>query len=105
MVRVVAPRPSTDSGRGATTLTLPIIHIGKHVPMWYSVGTMNQELQKKLEAQAAKIEAIYVSVEKTRKYFVLIFWVTVVGFVLPLIGLAFAVPNFLNVYSNIGQGL
>jgi len=50
-----------------------------------------------------KIDAIYVSVEKTRKY---IFWtvvVTVVLFVVPLLGLVFAVPSFISTYSEIGN--
>ena len=57
-----------------------------------------------------KIDAIYVSVEKTRKYF---FWTAVISlalFILPLIGLAFAIPSFLssytddiNAYSNLTQ--
>jgi len=59
---------------------------------------MDQELKKQLEEQMLKIDAIYKSVEKTRKYFVTMLWVTVGVIVLPLIGLAFVIPAFLNNY-------
>ncbi len=62
---------------------------------------MDQELKNKLEEQAIKIDAIYKSVEKTRKYFVTMLWVTVGAVALPLIGLVFAIPAFLNNY--VGQ--
>lgn len=61
---------------------------------------MEQELQKKIEEQGLKIDAIYKSVEKTRKYFLAIIWITVLAVVLPMIGLAFAIPSFLNIYSD-----
>lgn len=43
-----------------------------------------------------KIDAIYVSVEKTRQYFLWTLIITLVLFFLPLIGLMFAIPAFLN---------
>lgn len=61
---------------------------------------MEQELNKKIEEQGLKIDAIYKSVEKTRKYFLMIIWVTVLGVVLPLIGLAFVLPSFLSNYVD-----
>lgn len=61
---------------------------------------MEQELQKKIEEQGLKIDAIYKSVEKTRKYFLVIIWITVLAVVLPMIGLVFAIPSFLNTYTN-----
>ena len=64
---------------------------------------MEQEILKKLEEQEKKIDAIFVSVEKTRKYFLTISWVTVIAVVLPLIGLMFAIPNFISTYSNISN--
>lgn len=63
---------------------------------------MDQELQKKLIEQELKLDAIYKSVEKTRKYFLIIIWVTIIMVVLPLIGLLFAIPKFLGVYSSLG---
>lgn len=57
-----------------------------------------QNLKNKINEQVVKIDAIYKSVEKTRKYFVTMLWVTVGVIVLPLIGLAFALPAFLDNY-------
>lgn len=65
---------------------------------------MDQDIQKKLVEQEAKLDAIYASVEKTRKYFVMVFWVTIVTLVLPILGLFFAIPSFLKMYGDI-QGL
>ena len=48
-----------------------------------------------------KIDAIYVSAEKTRKYFLGTLVVTVILFVLPLIGLVFAIPTFISTYSQL----
>jgi hypothetical protein len=67
---------------------------------------MDQELKKKLEEQEIKIDAIYKSVEKTRKYFLTTIWITVIMLVLPMIGLFFALPSFLSSYSSIsGLGI
>lgn len=66
---------------------------------------MDPELQKKFDEQAVKIDAIYKSVEKTRKYFLMMIWITVIAVVLPLIGLVFAVPAFMNNYVGNLSGL
>lgn len=66
---------------------------------------MEPSLQQKLEEQAAKIDAIYVSVEKTRKYFLIILWVTIAMVVLPAIGLVFAIPAFIDTYTTSLNGL
>lgn len=66
---------------------------------------MDQELQKKIDEQGVKIDAIYKSVEKTRKYFLMIIWITVLGVVLPLIGLAFVLPSFMSNYIGSFTGL
>jgi len=58
------------------------------------------ELLKKIEEQDKKIDAIYVSVEKTRKYILWTVIGTLVTFVLPLIALAFVIPWFLSTMSN-----
>ena len=64
-----------------------------------------QNLQKKIDEQGIKIDAIYTSVEKTRKYFLMIIWVTVIAVVLPLIGLVFVIPSFLTNYTSTLSGL
>jgi len=61
---------------------------------------MENEFKNKLEEQEKMLSAIYESVEKTRKYFLVVLWATVILFVLPLIGLLFAIPAFLSSYSN-----
>ena len=47
-----------------------------------------------------KIDQIYVSVEKTRKYFLWTMIITIVLFVLPLIGLLFVIPSFFSAYQT-----
>jgi hypothetical protein len=59
----------------------------------------DSELRQYLEALEKKLNETYVSVEKTRTYFLVIIVVSVIAFVLPLIGLLFAVPAFLSTYS------
>lgn len=66
---------------------------------------MEQEIQKKLEALEGKVDEIFKSVEKTRRYFLIIMWVTVLAIVVPLIGLMFAIPQFLNTYNSALNGL
>lgn len=61
----------------------------------------DQELRGKLDALERKLEATYRSAEKTRKYFLTVIVVSVVAFVLPLIGLLFAIPSFISTYSDI----
>lgn len=62
---------------------------------------MDPETKIVLEAQDAKLNAIYVSVEKTRKYFKWTLIISIVVIVLPLIGLAFAIPAFISSYSGL----
>ena len=68
---------------------------------------MENETQKKIESLEVKIDAIYVSVEKTRKYFLMTMIVTLVTFILPLIALIFFIPSFLSSYASAldGSGL
>lgn len=66
---------------------------------------MEQEFTQRLAELEKKINAIYVSVEKTRKYFLWTMIISVALFVLPLIGLAFVIPMFLNNYVGSLQGL
>jgi t-SNARE complex subunit (syntaxin) len=63
-----------------------------------------QNLQKKVEEQGVKIDAIFKSVEKTRKYFLIITWITILAIVLPMIGLVFAIPSFLSNYTSVLGG-
>jgi len=71
---------------------------------------MEQEILKRLEMQEAmiqsKVEMIYQSVEKTRKYMMWTGIITIAMIVLPAIGLLFAIPSFIgqiNTEANIVQ--
>lgn len=57
---------------------------------------METDVSERLNALEKKLDAIYVSAEKTRKYFLAVIIVSVVAIVLPLAGLLFAVPSFLS---------
>lgn len=61
---------------------------------------MEQDLQARLAAIEKKIDDVYVSAEKTRKYFLWTAIITVAAIVLPLIGLAFAIPSVISSYSS-----
>lgn len=66
---------------------------------------MENEIQNKLKEQDEKLDAIYKSVEKTRKYFLIIIWITIIAFVLPLIAMIFVIPLFMNSYMSSLEGL
>lgn len=61
---------------------------------------MENEILKKLEEQGKRIEEIYISSEKTRKYFLWTLIISVALVVLPAIGLVFAIPQFLNTLNT-----
>lgn len=56
--------------------------------------------QVELDVIHQRIEQIYVSVEKTRKYFLWTLIITVAMIVLPLIGLAIVIPIFMQTLSS-----
>ena len=61
---------------------------------------IDPELLAKLDEISAKADAAFKAAESTRKY---LFWtgvVTVVLFVVPLIGLAFVIPQFVGSYTT-----
>lgn len=64
---------------------------------------MDIEVLKKFEEEERKLEQIFGSVEKTRKYFLWTLIISVALFVVPLIALLIIIPKFLSVYtSNLG---
>jgi len=63
---------------------------------------MEKEIEERLKSQQELLEEIYTSVEKTRKYFLLTFWITIAMFILPAIGLIFVIPSFINTYASLG---
>ncbi|MDP3696657.1 MAG: hypothetical protein Q8R55_01340 [Candidatus Taylorbacteria bacterium] len=58
------------------------------------------EIIKKLAELEQKVDAVYKSAEKTRKYFMWTLILSVVFFVLPLIALIFIIPQFLNAIGS-----
>jgi len=66
---------------------------------------MEPETQNKLEEMDQKLNAIYASVEKTRKYFLMVMWITIAMVVLPLLGLIFVIPSFISSYTETLNGL
>lgn len=65
---------------------------------------MEQEILNRTQAQDELLQKIYISTEKTRKYFLWTFYMTLAFFVLPLLALMFVIPTFLSTISSI-QGL
>ena len=61
---------------------------------------MDQETRDKLQQLEVKIDAIYRSAEKTRKYFLAFLWISVAMVVLPLIMIAIIVPKVLSGLSG-----
>lgn len=64
---------------------------------------MDPHLEARLSAIEKKLDATFLSAEKTRKYILTITVITIVAFVLPIIGLVFAIPALLSSYSAIGN--
>ncbi|OHA02454.1 MAG: hypothetical protein A3J58_02720 [Candidatus Sungbacteria bacterium RIFCSPHIGHO2_02_FULL_52_23] len=62
---------------------------------------MDNELEKRFAGQEQKLDAIYRSVERMRKYFLWTLVVTVVMIVFPLVGLLIVIPQFLNQYNSL----
>ena len=52
-----------------------------------------ENIKKQLAEQNEKIEKIYSSVEKTRKYFLWTLIISVIVIILPLIGILFLLPK------------
>lgn len=63
------------------------------------------QIEKTLAMQDAKLDAIFISVEKTRKYFLVVMWITVAMVVLPILGMLIAIPKFINIYTSSLDGL
>ena len=62
---------------------------------------MDTEILKKLEEQDAKLEAIFQSVEKTRKHMMWTLIINVIFVLLPFLLLLLAIPSFLSLYSGL----
>lgn len=66
---------------------------------------IDPELAAKLEEISAKADRAYYAAESARKY---LFWtgvITIALFVLPMIGLAFVLPQFIDSYTTTLNGI
>ena len=61
-----------------------------------------QQILQKLKELEEKVDEVYKSTERTRKYIFAMLVISIVVFVLPLIGLIFIIPQFLSTYSGLG---
>jgi hypothetical protein len=61
---------------------------------------MDPQLEQKLAEQDQKLDKIYASIEKMRKYFFWTMIITIATIVLPLLALIAVVPWFLSVMGN-----
>lgn len=61
---------------------------------------MEQEILNRLQAQDELLQKVYLSAEKTRKYFLWTFYATLALFVLPLVVLIFAIPVLLSTLGS-----
>jgi hypothetical protein len=63
---------------------------------------MPADIEQRLARIEEKVDATYASAEKTRKYLLWMLVAAAATFVLPLIGLLFAIPSFIDTYSQMG---
>jgi hypothetical protein len=61
---------------------------------------MEPNMGEKIAQLEAKVDKIFTSVEKTRKYFLWTIIVTLLLFILPLLALVFIIPSFLGEYMG-----
>ncbi len=64
---------------------------------------MDEETKRQMATLEMKIDAIYATTEKTRKYFLWTLIITIALVVVPAIGLVFAIPSFVSTYSSLGS--
>ena len=64
-----------------------------------------QQILQQLKELEEKLDAVYKSTERTRKYILSMLIISILVIVLPLIGFIFVIPQFLNIYSDLGNNL
>lgn len=69
----------------------------------HSNKIMEEDIKKCFETQEKKLDDIFRSVEKTRKYFLWTMIITIAMVLLPLIGLMVVIPQFLGTLGNAGS--
>jgi len=61
-----------------------------------------QQISQKLIELDTKLDKVYKSSEKTRKYILAMLIMSILFFILPAAGLIFVIPQFLSLYSDLG---
>ncbi len=61
---------------------------------------MEKEILEKIKKQEEKLNKIYISVEKTRKYLLFTLIGTLLIFIIPLILIIILIPRIINFYSS-----
>ena len=61
------------------------------------------ETNQKLDAMEKKLDDVKKSVDKIKKIFLWTLIISIILFVVPLVGLVFAIPKFLGIYSGYGN--
>ena len=59
-------------------------------------------MNRRLDVLEKKVDASFAAADKARRYLLFIMIASAVGFLLPLVGLLFAIPSFLSLYSSFG---
>ncbi|MCH7604907.1 hypothetical protein IID24_02890 [Patescibacteria group bacterium] len=62
-----------------------------------------QQILQKLKEMEEKLDEVYKSTERTRKYILWMFILSILVIVLPLAGLVFIIPQFLSLYGDLGS--
>lgn len=67
--------------------------------------TNEEQILAMLSQNQEIMQKTYESAEKTRKYFLYSVILTILMFLLPIVGLMLIIPQFLESYSNISEGM
>ena len=65
---------------------------------------MENEIFQKLNEHSEKLDKIFHSVERMRRYFLWTLIISVVFIILPLVGIALILPNYVNTLLSAGAG-
>ena len=61
---------------------------------------MDDQLGSQMKSLEGKIDSLQRSIDKFKRIFLWILVISIVMFVLPLIGLMFVIPQFLSIYTG-----
>ena len=64
------------------------------------ISTMDDQLGSQMKSLEGKIDSLQRSIDKLKRIFLWILVISIVMFVLPLIGLMFVIPQFLSIYTG-----